>query len=45
MFPSLCMGNAASRVAVVDVFLVLCPGRGEERDGSYTVTLAILECL
>ena len=36
------MGNAASSVAVVDCVLGSSPGRGEERDGSYTVTLAIL---
>ena len=35
------MGNAALSVAVVDVFLVRAQAH-EERDGSYTVTLAIL---
>ena len=50
------MGNAASRVAVIDVFLVRAQEgqgalvqelliRAQEGDGSYTVTLAILKCL
>ena len=39
------MGNGASRVAVVDVFLVRAQVEDEERDGSYSVTLAILKCL
>jgi hypothetical protein len=30
------MGNAALRVAVVDVFRVRAQGGAEERDGSYT---------